>query len=695
MATSDNEKKKVPFSAPWGGGGILWRTALFLLGMLLLSLLFMFLRKGNLFGKEDPLKKDPFKKEWNTPDPFGEGAFDADSLARLFDEYERNLPPDLRDDSPVEDWFDPIDGVRELPDPEHNRIPPVDSTRFIPDPRDSLSTIVSDQLIVFFNSQDLEKDMADFARQFKALYPGPEYEISYYNPEAGTMLLTVPQDRLIDMVHELPEKIKGIDFVVTTNEVMEESAVGPPSDPDFAKAQFDAYFKLIQTYEAWEVTKGSPSVKVAIVDSYFDLTHPEIGDRYTDRIYIPTKSRNVLPPAVQPESPDQLGSLCHGSHVAGIAIGGQDNGLGCSGIAPGCTWIPVALGDQMTSFNVMEGILYAVYRGADVVNISLGRVYPEFAKEIPLADQVGVAQETSLSGALLWEYIINTANAHNCVIVTAAGNNSVLMGMDPKNRSNAFVKVEAVDEKGQAADFTNYGRVPEANLDYSTVSAPGVNIWSATDKRYAGIWEYVEAQPPIVVDAQQGFQTMSGTSMASPVVAGAVALLKSKNKDLTTDQVIKILTMTAKQFDTEHRIGPTIQIRDALDATGGEMVNFDDIMKDHSSIIGKWRSTHELSITQGDVKVDDIWTYFIFETETSGYLEHHAIGSKRIYTAALRVDWLSDSFTITQLDDSRAADGDTINKDFFRCHADSDGLLSADCYRGNTYRFSFQLEKVH
>ena len=504
------------------------------------------------------------------------------------------------------------------------------------------------------------------------------------------MLLSVPEDELLQVAEELPQKITDIDFKIATNDILEQSAV--PSDPDFNVSKYDEYFKLIQAYDAWDITQGSENVRVGIVDSYFDLSNPEIGERYVDRIHIPSKTRMVLPPAAAPTI-DDITDYCHGSHVAGIAIGAQNNSLGCSGIAPKCMWIPIALGNQITAFNLMEGILYAVYNGANVVNFSIGKAYPPEFKDIPIGDQIEYAETSNKMGEELWEYIVKTANDHNCVLCTSSGNSSVLMGMDPKNRSKAFIKVEAVDNHGHVADFSNFGEVPDANVHYSTVSAPGVDLWSASEKRCAGLWKKLGSK----VSAQQGLQEMSGTSMASPIVAGAVALLKSKNNNLTTEQVIKILTMTGKYYDKTRCIGPTIQIKDALDATGGDLANFDDLMNNHDLLIGKWKSTHELGISdKDDNKIDDIWTYFIFTSSTDGIIEHHTVNTHNVYSARLRVQWGTGKIEIRQLEEASTPQGETLVHDDFICRPDKDRLLNATCIKpGNKEAFTFQLEKVN
>ncbi len=677
---------KIPFFKPWGFGGCLWRFLVYLFGLTLLCGLFAILLKGCDETKKalEEVIENPEQLLPPSVNPHEDNPFDPE---KPYHDY----PEELIDSSRVDDWIKPIEGVEELPDPDDNFITPIDSTDIITNPEDSISQIVADQLIVLFNSQDIEKDMASFAQQFKQHYTGNEYNISYYNPQTALMLLLVPKQELLQVRNELPKKITNVEYIVTTNGVFSENS--RPSDPGFSNANYEEYFKLIQAYEAWDITRGSKDVKVAIVDSYFDLSNPEIADRHVDRIHIPTRTRKVLPPNHQPKDDNELGAYCHGSHVAGLAIGTQNNKLGCSGIAPECTWIPVALGNQLTDLNVLEGLMYAIYRGADVINLSIGRAFPEgLAQQLPLGDQVMISQSMGKGCEALWDYIGKIANDHNCVICTAAGNETLFMGLDAKNRTNKIIKVEAVDGKGQKADFSNYGMYPEANLQYSTVSAPGVKLWSVTDKRCVPIWQHGGT-----VASKDGFQEMSGTSMASPVVAGAVALLKSKNKNLTTDEIIKILRMTAKQTDTQNRIGPTIQIKDALDATANvDKVKFDDLMNNHNLLVGKWKSTNELKLknAQTDEHLDNMWTYFTFTSTSEGFIEHRTIQSGRIYTAKLKVNWMNDKIHIDQIGKSVAQDGDTIIEDDFICRPDANGLLVVDVIRNGKKDYDFMLMKV-
>ena len=105
------------------------------------------------------------------------------------------------------------------------------------------------------------------------------------------------------------------------------------------------------------------------------------------------------------------------------------------------------------------------------------------------------------------------------------------------NRSNNVINVSAVDQKNNRTSFSNYGKL-------SHVSAPGIDIYSSTPGN--------------------NFKFFPGTSMAAPIVTGAIALMKSIKPDLSTAQIKDILRKTGKQ-SSDIRIGPTIQINKALE----------------------------------------------------------------------------------------------------------------------------------
>jgi hypothetical protein len=123
--------------------------------------------------------------------------------------------------------------------------------------------------------------------------------------------------------------------------------------------------------------------------------------------------------------------------------------------------------------------------------------------------------------------------------VVAAGNNNVLAGIAALQRPELFITVSAIDKNSQSfgkAGFSNYG-------PFSSISAPGVGIYSSVGK--------------------DGYQTMSGTSMAAPIVTGAVALMKSINDTITSKQILCILQSTG--VETQGNIGKLIQLDKALE----------------------------------------------------------------------------------------------------------------------------------
>ena len=158
--------------------------------------------------------------------------------------------------------------------------------------------------------------------------------------------------------------------------------------------------------------------------------------------------------------------------------------------------------------------------------------------------------------------------------------------------------------------------------------------------------------------------------------------------------------MTAKRTDTDprHRIGATIQIKDALEATStGVVVNFDDLMNDHTLLIGKWKSTHVIDLVDAltGEKVDESWDYFIFTSPTEGYVECHTVVSQKVYRAKLSVTWDSDKINITQLDDAVSAEGDKIYKNNYVCKPDANRLMDVHAIGRSGGGYDCKFEKVN
>ncbi|YAF96029.1 MAG: S8 family peptidase [Nodularia sp. CChRGM 3473] len=269
---------------------------------------------------------------------------------------------------------------------------------------------------------------------------------------------------------------------------------------------------LIKAPAAWAQGYTGQGVVVAVLDTGIDYNHADLqnniwtnpgeipgngidddGNGYVDDVQgwnFVNRSNNVL---------DVNG---HGTHVAGT-IAGENNGFGVTGIAYNAKIMPVkVLDDSGTgSFSaIADGIYYAVNNGANVINLSLGGAFPNSALESAIA----------------------YASSKGAIVVMAAGNNGFPFPGYPASYANNWgLAVGAVDRNNNMANFSN--RAGTNPLAY--VTAPGVGVYSS-------------------VPGNQ-YAQYSGTSMATPHVAGVVALMLSANPSLTDAQVRQIIIETA------------------------------------------------------------------------------------------------------------------------------------------------------
>lgn len=412
---------------------------------------------------------------------------------------------------------------------------PILPGRIIVDPVDSMRHVVSDRLNVLLEKEDDDTGTA-FMKEFKELYPSQDYQFVYFDTLSYRMQMVVPPDKRNYLKDNLNKQMPSYDFILFDEEVFGLSAT--PSDPGFKDRNKSWYFDAINTYQAWEVTQGDPNIIVAVVDNGFDLNHPELNGKVVKPMNMPERNAHIFP-IIDSEGHD------HGTHVAATAIGKANNGQGVSGIAPGCQFMPVQVATadgMMPNTMVMDGILYAIYSGASVVNVSLGPEPPQWFCMLSPQQQQRYISNDDQRLAMVWRKIYSIADKHNCTIVVAAGNENVLSGYASKARTDSVIVVSAVDQGIRKASFSNYGEFAGWNTNYSTVSAPGVDIYNAINR---GQYAYLQ-----------------GTSMASPIVAGSVALLKSVNPNLKTMDIREILRTTGRPL--HQSIGPLIQLDRAL-----------------------------------------------------------------------------------------------------------------------------------
>jgi serine protease len=234
---------------------------------------------------------------------------------------------------------------------------------------------------------------------------------------------------------------------------------------------------------------GEHEVTVAVIDTGMDLKHLELKNQV-----LPPYS--VMNPAGQPILD------IHGTHVAGIIAAEQNNGIGGHGVNPKAKILPIDVfsgGFYTSDYTIAEGILYAISQKVDVINMSLGG-----SQESPiLAEAVKKAIDAGIT------------------IVAAAGNNYGESISYPA-AFEGVISVSATNHKDELAEFSSYG-------SFVDIAAPGEAVYNSLYDPYKG----------------SSFGYLSGTSMASPVVAGVASLLLSKYPDLKPFEVEAILKMTA------------------------------------------------------------------------------------------------------------------------------------------------------
>lgn len=568
-------------------GGLIWRYLLFLILLFGFLLLLKWLLSQPESGSKDTDTIDVIDN-----DHYFDDIDDDEVNTKIIEipEYYNNEEdlderiyrnnPDLREIIEEElpgnggNFRDPIP---ELPRPEDNFIRPVNPDDIVNPEGDPYKQIDGSRIDVILEDIS-ESNFNNFARQLKQLYPGDDVKIDYYNPEAGLIQIKVNPSQRDNVKENIKNNITDMEYKIFDDVIFNSTSTAADyNDPAFKSRRKSWHFAPIQAYEAWDITKGSDDIVVAVIDSYIDITHPEFKNRVVKPYSVERKSRNVLPPS-RPYSFDREedAPIFHGTHVAALAVGALDNGTGAAGLAPNCKLMPISLGNDMSSVSILEGLLYAINQGADVVNLSIGSIFPEGTDNIPINEQMEYINRTGKYQEDVWDYVFDLADKKNCTIVWAAGNCNVLSGMDETKRGENTLRVSAVGPDLKKANFSNFGNYASQGVNFSDVSAPGVDIYSA--------------------GPANGYGFCPGTSMAAPIVSGAVALMKSVNPNLTNRQIIEILDKTGKVVDRDGHIGKLIQVRDALEQAAANVANYDKIKEDPNSITGMWQTTEELPV---------------------------------------------------------------------------------------------------
>lgn len=343
------------------------------------------------------------------------------------------------------------------------------------------------------------------------------------NPEATVLdeyyVLDIPDDHLkqLNTITEVLKATQAIDWVeqnevISLSPLEEKPVKTSPRNIDYGVN--DPKLNEMWNFEQLEVEKlynlltkeniqPRKKARIAILDTGIDSEHEDIQKNYRS-----TKKKY------------DRDKQSHGTHCAGIAASVTNNGLGIASLSVNNQFVEVTSIKVLSDYgwgtqqDIINGMIEAADRGADVISMSLGG---------PSSDM----------GQRAYEEAIAYANSKGSIVVVAAGNeNSNAIGFSPAN-CKGVIAVSAVDPQLNKASFSNY--ITDLEMG---IAAPGVEILSTIPKN--------------------NYAAYNGTSMATPHVAGLLGLMKALQPGLNTREAYQVLKQTGKNTKDLRETGKMI-----------------------------------------------------------------------------------------------------------------------------------------
>ena len=385
---------------------------------------------------------------------------------------------------------------------------PVEATPSDLDPINLIADSVTDdnaianEIIVFFADDTPEASMFALAASVGGAIDGGIPELNLFK-----VLLDEPAES-IEALNAIVDTLNA-DPIVVEASINSAQAIGlavTPNDPRFGT---QTALTVVRADEAWTIARGGSLI--AVIDSGVDYTHPDLGLPGCMPSAGASCGKVILGPDLANGDDDPFDDNGHGTHVAGIAAASSDNGIGVAGVA----WdskiyaVKVSISSSIAgAFSVAQGIVNAANRGARVINLSLGW--------------------HTLPWRLITCPAVSYAAAKGSFVVAAAGNNGNSSQLYPAACGSALAVGNTLNNDARAAS-SNFGSWVE-------IAAPGTGIVSTVPTGTCSSCD------------PSGYAALTGTSMSSPLVAGAAAVALSRDPGLSNSQLRDRLKRTAVEL---------------------------------------------------------------------------------------------------------------------------------------------------
>ncbi len=367
-----------------------------------------------------------------------------------------------------------------------------------------------------------------------------------YADNAFVLRANVPASYgLLDAVNELAQN-KQVEYA-EPNLVSTPMLDFVPNDFLFAS---QPNHPLINTEEAWDITRGDRDIIIAVVDAGCDIDHPDLTNAPAlgwNKVYEPFDFTGM------DSDPTLMNSSYgrHGTKSSGIATANANNSEGVAGVAPGCRLMPIRWpsGSPVTEWadmylwiagfdpeNPDPDFPDPISPGADVISNSIGRL------DFPISSVMSDA----------FDYITEHGrDGKGCLIVFAAGNDNQDMAVDSFSQWAAYDKTIAVASSTISPPDTSEGKVSTSNFGPAIdVCAPGGGPSGSGEARTLSSTNVGEGDTAGSASASSNdYDDFGQTSCACPQVAGAAALMLSVYPGMRWSQVRQVLRDTADQID--------------------------------------------------------------------------------------------------------------------------------------------------